>query len=486
MNPYYFTLAFLPTMSILLLLFNLVISKNLPNPVVFMQVKRLWLFSFCLTFYLFLNFLLCFFKIGGVFILFYGFFEVNLFSLIFQLIIIGLAVCIIVFSYEYDFQHKMHAYENDFLFSMVIFGACLLVVSNNFVLAYLALELQAIPLYVLISSFRLSKKAVESALKYFILNIFSSVLFLYGVALIYYVSGLLNLSDIFVFTNLANHIIFGNPTNYFQSFCFYTGVSCLLVSLLFKLSAAPFHFWAPEVYEGAPASIVFIFSVVTKTSAFVFMFNLFTVTFSDLSGYWSVLFIFFGVVSLIVGMIGAFYYSKVTKILAFGATAHVGYILIAVGSLTTDSLNVASFYLVTYLIATVLFFALWLNITLENNRICTYVDDFIGLNRVSVMVSVLLASSLFSFAGIPPFVGFVAKLMVIQNLFLNYSSVIALFVLISSALSAVYYLRFIKAIFFAPAVATFYVFGLPKTHVLVFSIILSFLLVILSVIFFVL
>jgi NADH-quinone oxidoreductase subunit N len=473
-----------PFFTLVLFFFSLFSAKYFFTVICFKQTRRLMLLFFISCCFLDSNLLVYLYNIQGDVHVFFGAFKVNFFLFFFKLLIEITALVILILTYAYDLYFKLYAPETVLLFLTVIFGAFSLVFANSFLSAYLALELQTIPLYVLASLFRLSKKSVESGLKYFILNVFSSSVFLYSSALIYYVSGVFNFGELVIFLNLASGTVFKNSVNYFQIYCFYTGLVGLCVSLFFKLSAAPFHFWTPEIYEGAPASIVFIFSTIPKLSVSVFLISLFTLTFFAFSSFWAIVFLFFGVISIIIGMFGAFYYSKITKILAFGATAHVGYILLALGSLSTSSTKIAVFYLVVYVVTSMLFFAVWLNVMFGKNMICNYVDDLAGFSKVSMVNTVLLSIAVFSFAGIPPFAGFIAKLFVIQGLSSVYFVNLALLVLVLSAISAVYYLRFIKIMFFSPSSSIPAIFFLPPQYVLFVEFCLAGLVILLALVFF--
>jgi NADH-quinone oxidoreductase subunit N len=307
---------------------------------------------------------------------------------------------------------------------------------------------------------------------------------LYSVSLIYYTSGLLSFSDLTLFLDMSSNLIFKNSVNQMQVYCLYAGLTGLCVSLFFKLSAAPFHFWTPEVYEGAPVSTVFIFSTITKLSIFAFLVNIVSIVFAPYNSYLAILLLCVGVLSILVGMFGAFYYSKITKIIAFGATSHVGYVLVALSSQSPNMVFIVSFYFLSYLIATIIFFTLWLNIAKEGHKPLVYVQDLSGFSKISMPCSVLFSIALFSFAGIPPFAGFIAKVLVIQSLIAHQYINSAVIVLILSAVSAVYYLRFVRLIFFANTTATPQIFLLPGSAVLSLAWFFCALLLLVAIIFF--
>lgn len=352
-------------------------------------------------------------------------------------------------TYRYNDKFNLNRGELLFLCALSFCGSYLLIISNSFISIYLSIELQTIPFYILLASRRLIKKSVEAALKYFVLSIFSSSLLLFGFSLVYYVSGLLSLSDLFNFLELGFFPVLLSPSFFKYKIIFFLGLALILCSLLFKLSAAPFHFWTPDIYEGGPSSIILLLSTLPKFSSFVCLINIFYFACNIVQTYWAPVFLLIGLLSLIVGTMGAFYYSKIIKILAFGSTAHIGFLFLSLGSLSSYGVLISFFYIFTYLVASFAFFYIWLNIYKESS-FPEFFFDFGGLAILSPSTAALMATVVFSYAGIPPLAGFVAKFFILQSLVSEYYLFFSLFVFLASALSAVYYLRFIKIMFFYP------------------------------------
>jgi NADH-quinone oxidoreductase subunit N len=380
--------------------------------------------------------------------LFYNFFFINYFTLGIQCLLFIFSFIIVLITSDYEINQQLNAFELRFLFLVSLIGANLLVCANDLLAIYLALELQTMPLYILTAAFRTSKKSIEAAIKYFILSIFASGLFLFGFALLYYISGLTNLNDLEIFSRLTAQTTFSDFRNtpvYYVAFF----VALLLVfsALIFKLAAAPFHFWIADVYDGAPLSVILVFASLPKLSVCVVLLHLVQNVFVCFSNFWCSALVFTGVLSIIIGTFGAFYHNKITRILAFGSIAHIGYILLAFLPFNSTAIFAVLFYFIIYILTTFLFFICLFAFTV-NNEYPKYVYQFDGLFYNSKKLAVFLALSLFSFAGIPPLAGFVAKLFVLQIL-INYKLIlIAGLVFVLSVISAVYYLRIIKNIYF--------------------------------------
>jgi NADH-quinone oxidoreductase subunit N len=369
--------------------------------------------------------------------------KVDGFSAVNQLIILMLFILIFAVSTHYELNKGILSIEYIFLITFILISSLLLVLSNDLLVSYLLIELQSIPMYILLASFKESKKSIESAIKYFFLSAFSSAVLLFGVSLIYYFSDFTSYFDLGLFLEAYKF----NSANFLENFFFISGVCFIIFSIFFKLSVAPLHFWSPDVYDGGPVSVVLVLSVIPKYSIFIFLINFLYSSLTSFFNIFSLIFIFFGILSIAVGTVGAFYFSKISRILAFGSVSQIGFVVLAVGCFTPDSTFVAIFYLVSYFVANILFFSLWLNLNFAGSSII-YITELYGFYRISPKVSVMLLISLLSFAGIPPTAGFFAKVLVLSCLLKNYNVLLGIIVFLLSTLSAIYYIRFIKFIFF--------------------------------------
>jgi len=375
-------------------------------------------------------------------------FFINSFSIFVQFLIFLLAISILHISMYYELNNNFSSVEYLFLKIAVVIGSLFLVCSNSYISIYLSLELQTLPLYLLVSWQRSNKLSVEAGLKYFLLNVFSSSIFLFGLALNYSVSGLLNFSDLALFAYYASITVFDSSHYVFYLTMFYISLVLVIFAVFFKLTVVPFHFWTPEIYSGAPLSIVSLLATIPKLAVFVFVFNYFLVTLIAFSYFTCKVFLFFGACSILVGTLGAFKYDSVSKLVAFAGTAHMGFIFLIFGIFGVETIYPATFYIVVYMISTVLFFSVWLNTSVDGKPV-RFIADLSGLNNNFKDYAAFLSIALFSYAGMPPLAGFMAKLLVF-NFFLNANKLVfSIFIAFVSAISFVYYIRFIKVIYFS-------------------------------------
>nr|YP_006576271.1 NADH dehydrogenase subunit 2 [Madrepora oculata]AFN40616.1 NADH dehydrogenase subunit 2 [Madrepora oculata] len=307
---------------------------------------------------------------------------------------------------------------------MVVFGVFCLISSNNWLSIYLSIELFTLCFFILIAQG--SSYSAEAGLKYFVLGALSSGLFLFGCALLCGVGGSVYFSYI--------ELLFNSKLNV-SDVCMPIGYLLIIVALFFKLFIAPFHMWAPDVYEGAPTKIVVLLAVVPKIGVFSLLISIGLPVGLLLIG---VLF------SLLVGALGALNQTKIKRLLAYSGIGHMGFILWGLENGTFESLQASLIYLFIYVIMTICVFSLVLSFNVYKSLLV----EFSGLSRYLPLFSITFGIVLFSMAGIPPFAGFLGKWVVLLSGVLSKSYFVFFFAVFCSVIAGVYYVRFVKILFF--------------------------------------
>ena len=333
-----------------------------------------------------------------------------------------------------------------------ILGMMVMISSNDLIVFYLGLELQSLALYVLASFNRDNILSSESGLKYFVLSALSSGLLLYGCSLVYGFSGSTNFIDIAnTSTNIEYGVIFG--------------LVFLIVGLAFKISAVPFHMWAPDVYQGSPTSVTLFFAALPKIAALtVFIRFLFT-PFINLIDQWQTIIVFISIASMIFGAIAAIGQSNLKRLIAYSSIGHMGYALAGLASGTNEGIQSSVIYISIYLVMTLAFFSC-LFMMRKKNVFYEDIQDLSGLSTKHPILSISLLIILFSLAGIPPLAGFFAKFYIFMSVIEQSMYFLAIVGLLSTVLAAFYYLRLIKIIYFDKPKQTFekdHNFGLRLT-----------------------
>lgn len=325
--------------------------------------------------------------------------------------------------------------------------------ATNLMSFYLVIELQALCFYVLASFIRNSAFSTEAGLKYFILNSFMSGFFLLGSFLLYCTLGTLNLGELF------NLLIF-NLNSYVWQFKILVvcGISFITSTILFKLACAPFHFWAPDVYEGAPLSSTLIFSILPKISL-IFFFCKFIFSLGLIVKLIQPLLFFVGVFTCLVGTINSLYQKRIKRLIIFSSIAQIGFIIVGLALNSISGLSSVFLFLIIYSITSIL---IWGHIVcfyyfnfkivsfknlINNVLILTHLTGFFKKNKIWTLSLVII---FFSIAGIPPFTGFLAKVAILLELIAHDKIITSTSLIILSSVSVFYYLRVIKILFFEP------------------------------------
>ncbi len=329
---------------------------------------------------------------------------------------------------------------------LTLLGQMIMISGNSFLVIYLGLELMSLSLYALVALRRDHAISTEASMKYFVLGALASGFMLYGMSMIYGATGSLVLSQI-------AQVIAGGSAN---KTVLALGLVFMVAGLAFKLSAAPFHMWAPDVYHGAPTSVTLLIGGAPKLAAFAIIIRILVEGLGGMAAEWQQMMIVMAVVSLIIGNITAIAQTNIKRMLAYSTISQMGFLLLGVlsgvfnGSDAGSAANAyssAMFYVITYVLTTVGSFAVILYLSRSGFE-AEQLDDFKGLNQRSPWFAAVMMVLLLSLAGVPPMVGFYAKLAVLQAALAAGHLGLVIFAVLASLVSAYYYLRVVKLMYF--------------------------------------
>jgi len=355
--------------------------------------------------------------------------------------------CVILYSFQYSKTEKWHQYESLILILLSTASMMIMVSAFDFMTLYLTIELQSLCFYVLAASLRHSEYSVESGLKYFILGALASGIFLFGVSLLYVSTGLLNFGDLYTYYLLEGQGF--HPKELTGPLQF--GLFCIFVALLFKLTAAPFHLWAPDVYASAPTIVTAFFSLAPKIAFLAVFLRIGTWTFLiNSTGLCNLVLVQCAALSMFLGAFGALGQRQIKRLLAFSSINHVGFLLLALVVGTQDGLEALFFYIFIYVVMTIGVFGVVLS--LRGNRIgvanVLHISDLSRLSKSNPALAGVFTLILFSLAGIPPMAGFLSKFYVILSALGSSYLIYAALALLSSCVGCFYYLQLIKIMHF--------------------------------------
>ena len=362
------------------------------------------------------------------------------FAVAFTSICIFSTMLILLISKDY-FEHiseHVAEYYTIILFSLV--GILVMVSFHNLSMLFIGVEIMSVSLYILAGIRKKDFKSNEAALKYFLMGAFSTGFLLFGIALLYGATGSFDLAEI------KNYVI-SNPTEI--SPLFYSGVMLLIIGLCFKVGAAPFHFWTPDVYEGSPTLITAFMSTVVKIAGFAAFLRLFLMCFAPLHDFWMPALLVISVVTLFVGNITALYQQSFKRMLAFSSISHVGYMLFAIIALGQDSINSVFIYATAYSIASIIAFAVLILVKRQTGS--DNFNGFNGLAKKNPFIALTLTVSMLSLAGIPLTAGFIGKFMMFSTALSEYHVWLVVLAVINAVIGIFYYFRVIVAMYFRDA-----------------------------------
>ena len=350
--------------------------------------------------------------------------------------------CVLITSLTYNRIEQVNSFEFPILVVLTILGTLLLISSYDLISMYLAIELQSFCSYILSSFKRNSEFSAESGLKYFILGAFSSGFLLFGCSLVYGFTGVTNYE-------LISLLLVNTDYNSLHNSGIIVGIVFILVSFLFKLSAAPFHLWSPDVYEGSPTSTTAFFAIVPKLGLLIFFFRLFFESFYVFLPPLQYLLVISSISSMLIGSFGAIWQIKIKRLLAFSAISHVGYMLIGLSCCSVESIYAVIFYAIIYVFMSVSSFCLLFTIRKNNSlKKIKYIEDISTISRVNPFMAICFAITFFSIAGVPPFAGFFSKMFLFFSAISQSLYLLAFIGVLTSVVSCFYYLRIIQITYF--------------------------------------
>ena len=361
-------------------------------------------------------------------------YKVDELSFFMKFLIISSSIFVFISSSKYLKDIKIFKIEYPILILCSILGMMVMISSYDLIVFYLGLELQSLSLYVLTSFDRDKKSSSEAGLKYFVLSALSSGLLLYGCSLIYGFTGSTN------FITISHNI---NISEYGSAF----GIVFILVGLAFKISAVPFHMWAPDVYEGSPTSVTLFFATLPKIAGITIFIRFLYVPFINLIDQWQMIIIFLSIASMIFGAVAAIGQKNLKRLIAYSSIGHMGYALAGLSIGTNEGIHSTITYMSIYVLMNLgIFCCLFM---MKRKKIYhENIEDLSGLSKNHPILSLCLLVILFSLAGIPPMAGFFAKFYIFMSVIEKSMYFLAIIGLLSTVVSAFYYLRIVKVIYF--------------------------------------
>tara|TARA_B100002051_G_scaffold272632_1_gene309745 strand:+ start:1686 stop:3101 length:1416 start_codon:yes stop_codon:yes gene_type:complete len=363
-------------------------------------------------------------------------YKIDKLSNFMKFLMISSGIFVMLTSSKYLQINKLNKIEYPVLVLSSILGMMVMISSNDLIVFYMGLELQSLSLYVLASFNRENLLSTESGLKYFVLSALSSGLLLYGCSLIYGFSETTNFN---IILDNSNEIQYG----------LIFGVVFIIVGLAFKISAVPFHMWAPDVYQGSPTSVTILFAILPKIAALTVFIRFLYVPFINMIDQWQLIIVFLSIASMIFGAVAAIGQTNLKRLVAYSSIGHMGYALAGLATGTNQGIQSSITYMSIYLVMNLAFFSCIFMLR-KNDDYYEKIEDLSGLSKNHPILAFSFLIILFSLAGIPPLAGFFAKFYVFMSVIDESMYFLAVVGLLSTVIAAFYYLRIIKIIYFDP------------------------------------
>ncbi|MFD1167383.1 NADH-quinone oxidoreductase subunit N [Sphingobacterium daejeonense] len=359
------------------------------------------------------------------------------FSLSFSILCLALTILILLLSKEYfkAISDNIAEYYTLILFSLT--GALLVCSYHNFAMLFIGLEIMSVALYILAGIRRNDKASNEASLKYFLMGAFSTGFLLFGITLLYGSTGSFDLAAI-------KQYIIDNPTGI--SPMFYGGILLLLVGLCFKVGAAPFHFWTPDVYDGSPILVTTFMSTVVKIASFAGFLKLFSTVLVPLNEFWTPVLLTVVIITLFLGNVTALMQTSFKRMLAYSSISHAGYMLFAILSIGPNSASGILTYSAAYGLASIVAFGALILVKRQIGS--DHFESFNGLGKRNPWLAFAVTVAMLSLAGIPLTAGFIGKFMMFSNVMNDYHTVLLILAAINAAVGVYYYLRVVVHMYF--------------------------------------
>lgn len=378
----------------------------------------------------------------GEVIIFSNSFILDYFSGVLKIFIYIFSMIALVYSRHYMQVHKILNGEYFVLFLFAVFGMMVLASGYSLLTIYIGLEILTISFYTLIAFATKRMQSVEAALKYFVLAAIASGILLYGMSMIYGISGSINISEIASFAANVDSL------NTRELLVLNFGLVFIVIGLAFKFGAAPFHMWVPDVYHGAPTAVTMFLSTAPKIAILVMLARLLIDALGGLVAYWQDILMFMAIASIMLGSLVAIVQTNIKRMLAYSTISHIGFIILGFATGTTDGYSAAVFYIITYILMSLAVFGV---IIAFNNKDfeADNISDYKGLAKTHPWFAFMMLIIMLSMAGVPPFIGFYAKFIILSQVVAQSFVWIAVLAVIFSVISAYYYLSVCKNIYFA-------------------------------------
>ena len=387
--------------------------------------------------------------------IFNGSYIIDKLSIFMKVLTLLFCVFVLLLSKDYIKNNSIDKIEYPIIILASTLGMILMISSYDLIIFYLGLELQSLCLYILASFKRDDERSTEAGLKYFVLSALASGLLLYGCSLIYGFTGSTN------FEIISENLREANTGAVF-------GMVFIIVGLAFKVSAVPFHMWTPDVYEGSPTSVTSFFALVPKIAALTVFIRFMYVPFINVISHWQTIIIFLSIASMILGAVAAIGQSNIKRLMAYSSIGHMGYALAGLAPGTNAGIHSTIIYLTIYLVMNLGAFGCIFMMKREN-VFYEKINDLSGLSKNHPMLALGFLIILFSLAGMPPLAGFFAKFYIFMAVIEAKMYTLAIIGLVTTVVSAFYYLRIIKVIYFDEPIEPFeenYDWGLKASLVL--------------------
>ena len=386
---------------------------------------------------------LAFDLIGESATIFSGTFVLDTMGSTFKVFIMGFAIIALVYTRHYLKAHELLRNEYFILALMSILGMMVMVSGHSLLTLYMGLEIMSLSLYALIASARDRSVAIEAALKYFVLGAIASGLLLYGMSMIYGITGSLDIAQI---SNFARASTLASQQTLILNF----GLVFLVIGVAFKLGAVPFHMWVPDVYQGSPTSVTMFLSTVPKIAAIALLIRLLIDGLGDLQHYWSDLLMIIAVLSIALGSLVALMQSNIKRMLAYSTISHIGFVLLGFVTGVVEGYGAAVFYILVYILMSLAAFGSIIALN-KSGFEADQISDYQGLSKHSPWFALIILVVMLSMAGVPPFIGFYSKLFILQQVIAEGYVILAVIAVVFAVISAYYYLQIIKTMYFDDA-----------------------------------
>ena len=360
--------------------------------------------------------------------------SIDNFSTFMKTLVLITSFFILSMSKKYLIDIKNDKFEYPIIILLSILGMFIMIGANDLIVFYLGLELQSLALYILASIDRDNSKSAEAGIKYFVLSALSSGLLLYGCSLLY------------GFTGSTNFELISSSTKEVNTGTIFAMVF-VLVGLAFKVSAVPFHMWTPDVYQGSPTSVTSFFSVVPKIAGLAVFIKFMYIPFYEILNQWQTILVFISIASMILGAVAAIGQNNIKRLIAYSSIGHIGYAIAGIAAGTENGFRNAIIYITIYSIMNIGAFAFILSMK-RGQKYIEEINELSGSSKNHPLMSLGLLLILFSLAGIPPLAGFFAKFYIFMAVIESGMFTLALIGLITTVISAFYYIRIVKVMYF--------------------------------------